>query len=390
MRATFSLSRVYQRASLFAARESVKNKAFNVDPQAQRLVSLDAFRGFVMLCIIGDYAVVRGLESLKGYPIAAIVVRQLTHSPWRGLRFEDVIWPSFMLMVGVSAVFSYAKRSKTQTNQQMMWAVAKRAAILFILGSVRESVALGAPALIERSSALQSIALASVVCFLLAPRSWRTQALVGGIILGGHALLLAFVPAPGIPPGSYQKGANLVYAVDMAVLGRVYTEGWGTVLAEIPAVATSIIGMLIGGLLKSTSVANKHRAIAAIGVACLAIGWSLGAFIPVIMKMWTASYGLVSAGWACLLFLLFYFIFDELGLQKWSFPLVVVGMNAITIYMLGESDTLISFPKIVDIYTKRLASGMGSFGLLFQALAILTVEWLVLYWMYKRKIFLKA
>lgn len=351
------------------------NEVSEVHPGARRLVSLDAFRGFIMLCIIGDYAVEHGLENLSGNPVIVFIVHQLTHSPWQGLHFEDVIWPCFMLMVGVAAVFSYAKRSQTQTPRQRMVSVMKRASILFLLGSLRESIALGSPVLIERSSALQSIALASVVCFLLAPRSWRTQITVVGLILAGHAFLLAFVPALGIPAGSYQKGANLVYAVDMAVVGRVYLEGWGTVLAEIPAVATSILGMLIGNLLRSARpVATKLRILTSIGLVCLALGLALSPMIPVIMKMWTATYGLLSAGCACLLFLLFYVIFDVFGLQKWSVPLVVVGMNAIAIYMLGESDTLVSFPKIVNIFTSGAASHMASFGPLFQALAVLTVE----------------
>ena len=113
-----------------------------------------------------------------------------------------------MLMVGISIPFAVAKRSRTQSKSQIRWHVLRRASVLFLLGSVRESVHLGHPYLIELSSALQPIAIAYLVAFLLAKKSVRIQATVASLILVGYGVVLAFVPAPGIPAGTYALNHN--------------------------------------------------------------------------------------------------------------------------------------------------------------------------------------
>ena len=163
----------------------------------ERLGSLDAFRGFVMLWIIGGEGLMVGLAALGHNRVIDALVYELNHSPWQGLRFYDCIWPSFMLMVGVSVPLSFAKRSLTQTYQQQLVHAAKRAIVLFLLGSLRESVLLGSPYLIELSSALQPIAIAYFVAVLVARKSWRFQAWLGAGILAGYALVLAFMPSSG-------------------------------------------------------------------------------------------------------------------------------------------------------------------------------------------------
>ena len=105
------------------------------------------------------------------------------------------------------------------------------------------------------------------------------------------------------------------------------------------------------------------------------------------MKIWTTSYGLASAGFACLTFLVFYWLVDVRGYRKLAFPFLVIGMNAVAIYM---SESIIPWSNIVAIFTHSLGGTLGSFTPLFHAIAVLTIEWLVLYWMYKRKIFLTA
>ena len=360
----------------------------SVPSASKRLVSLDAFRGWTMFWIVGGGALVTGLEALGHNPVIDTLVYQLEHTPWQGLRYYDLIWPSFMLMTGMSLPFSYAKRSLTQTHREILLRVLRRVIVLFLLGSVRESVSLNHPYWVELSSALQPIAIAYFCAVLLVRRSWRFQAAVGASILAGYALLLAFVPAPGIPAGSYENGRNLVAAVDVAVLGRTHKEGWGTVISTIPTIATTILGLLIGELLRGTRPQKaKIRIIALVGVAGVVLGFALDPVIPIVMKLWTTSYGLASAGWSCLLFLAFYWIIDVRGYRKWAFPFVVIGMNAVTVYM---GRTLVPLTKIVGVFTTGIAADMGSFGHLFQAVAVLVVEWLILYWMYKRKIFLAA
>jgi predicted acyltransferase len=361
----------------------------------ERLASLDAFRGFVMLWIIGGEGLMAGLAALGHNRVIETIVYQLNHTPWQGLRFYDCIWPSFMLMVGVSVPLSFAKRSLTQTYHQQLAHAAKRALILFLLGSLRESVLIGSPYLIELSSALQPIAIAYFVAVLVVRKSWRFQAALAALILAGYALVLALVPAPGIPSGSYQFNRNLVHWVDIALLGQVHwdrwpfaDEGWGTVLSTIPTISTTLLGLLIGELLMThSSKESKARLIAGIGLGCIAVGFALSPIVPIVMKMWTTSYGLVSAGWACLMFLFFYWLVDIRGYRRWAFFFTVIGANAIFIYMFSS---LIHLDPIVDVFTQRFARALPNSGLLFQQVAILVVEWLILLWMYKRKIFLRA
>lgn len=146
---------------------------------AIRLASLDAFRGFTMFWIVQGKAIVEGLRALGNNPVLAGLTYELDHSAWQGLRYYDCLWPSFMLMVGVSVPFAIAKRSQTQTDRAMLLHALRRAIILFLLGSLRESVSLGSPFLIELSSALQPIAVAYLAAFLLARKPLWVQGLVG-------------------------------------------------------------------------------------------------------------------------------------------------------------------------------------------------------------------
>ena len=195
-----------------------------------------------MFWLMGGKAFLMAIAGLGLGAVSVAVKYQLTHTPWVGLRYYDLIWPSFMLMVGVSVPFSFAR----ERNMARVW---RRALVLFLLGSLRESISEGAPRLVELSSALQPIAIAYVAASYLSARSVKLQIAAAAAILAGYALLLAFVPAPGIPAGTYEPNHNLVTAVDLAVIGRAHHEGWGTVLSTIPTIATTILGLLFGELL---------------------------------------------------------------------------------------------------------------------------------------------
>jgi predicted acyltransferase len=361
-------------------------------PKAEesRLVSLDTFRGFIMFWIIGGEALAVGLQALKPNFVLDSLVYELHHTPWQGLRFYDCIWPAFMLMVGLSVPFSFAKRSHTQTYPQMLGHALKRAAVLFLLGSLRESIFRRSPYWVELSSALQPIAIAYLVAFLLVRRSQRMQAAVGTLILAAYALILAFVPAPGVPAGSYGPAVNLVRSIDLMVLGRTFpvTNPWGTVLCTLPTISTTILGLLIGEwLMSARSKQSKAKMIAGMSFFCLAAGYALSPIIPVIMKIWTTSYGLMSAGWACLLFFIFYWAIDVRGYRKWTLPLGVIGSNAVFIYMFSS---IVPLRDWVAIFTKAMGGTAAHLEPLIRAAVVLLVEWLMLFWMYRNRIFIKA
>jgi predicted acyltransferase len=359
--------------------------------KSSRLVSLDAMRGFTMFWIVGGAALIETLEYFGESGITNFLIHQVGHSAWEGLRFYDCIWPGFMLMVGVSIPFAFAKRSLTQSYPQMLKHAIKRFAILFLLGSLRESVSLGSPYLIELSSALQPIAVAYIVSFLLVRKTWKFQAAFGLSVLLVYGLAVALIPVPGVGLGSYVQNANLVWFVDKTLLpGRiedsVFLAGWGSLISMIPPISTTILGLLMGRLLRSKQPqAYKIKILVVTSAGVLAMGYILSFFVPVVMKMWTVSYGFISAGWACSTLALFYWVIDVLGYKKWAFPFVVIGMNALAVYMVG---TVTRLYTISDVFTDGIAESLGQFGPFFAALVFLALEWAILNWMYKRRIFL--
>lgn len=159
-------------------------------------------------------------------------------------------------------------------------------------------------------------------------------------------------------------------------------------MVVFPAIATTLFGLLIGELLMtSRSMASKARIIGCMGIGFLILGFALSPVIPIEMKMWTTSYGLASAGVACLEFLFFFWLVDIVRYRRWAILFLPFGMNAIFIYMLTS---LVSVSAGTDVFTHPIAIHLGKGGLLFQAIGTLTVEWLILYWMMKRRIFIKA
>jgi predicted acyltransferase len=241
--------------------------------------------------------------------------------------------------------------------------------------------------LIELSSALQPIAIAYLVTWYLAGRPVNLQIGVATGILAGYALLLAFVGTASTPAGSYEINRNLVTVVDEAVLGRSHADGWGTVLSAIPAIATTILGLLFGQVLRGTRGANEKLGIFLFtGLGCLAGGYALSPVVPIIMKLWTTSYALVATGWACLFFVAFHWLIDLRGRRRWAFPLQVIGVNALAAYLLN---TLIPIGRIVGTFTKPLVPLLGIFGPVLATGAVFLAGWLMLLWLYRRKIYLR-
>jgi predicted acyltransferase len=181
---------------------------------------------------------------------------------------------------------------------------------------------------------------------------------------------------------------NLVSAVDVSVLGRTHRDGWGTVLGTLPTIATTLVGLMLGQMLRSSQPERtKLRVIALTGLGCLAGGYALSPVVPIIMKLWTTSYALVVTGWACLLFLPFYWVIDVKGSRAWSFPLVVIGTNALAAYLLP---TIVPLGRIVGTFTKTWTPGLGAAAGLVTSAAVFLTGWLILWWMYRRKIFLRV
>ncbi|MBL8290356.1 MAG: DUF1624 domain-containing protein [Bryobacterales bacterium] len=354
---------------------------------SQRLLSLDAFRGFTMLWLAGGAGFVRSFQKLFDGPAFAAIAAQFQHSHWEGLRFWDTVMPAFLFMVGMSVPWATARRAETQSRAQVLLHACRRAAIIFLLGSLRESLSLGEPFLIELSSTLQPIAVSYLICVLLAPlRPW-VQWLTAALFLAIPGAVMAFIAAPGIPAGSYARELNISFWLDLQVLGRTHQDVWGTVLTEWLIPPTAIFGMRIGALLLAEGDrAAKLRRIVWMGIAAVALGLALSPWVPVIMRLWTPSYGILSAGVACLQFALFFWLIDVKGWSGWTLPLIVIGTNALAAYLLP---TIIPISKHVGVFTAPAAAALGPFGPVLRAGSVLTVHWLILFWLYRRNIFLR-
>ena len=225
------------------------------------------------------------------------------------------------------------------------------------------------------------------MCFLLLRKSPRVQATIAILLLVAQGLVEAFVPARGIPAGTYQFQHNIVYAVDMAVLGFAHPQGFGAVLPTLPPISIAILGLLYGKLLLSDrSMESKALVIGCSGLFCLAMGYTLSLWVPIVMKMGTAPWGLLAAGWASLLFMLFFWLIDVRGYTTWGIPLQVIGMNALFIYVFSF---LIDIDQPMSVFSKAMVGASSSAELLLRSVFVVGVEWLILFWMYRRRIFIR-
>jgi predicted acyltransferase len=361
-----------------------------------RLLSIDALRGFDMFWIIGGHEVVKALAEWGDWRFKDQIDEQLEHVPWAGFHFYDLIFPLFLFVVGIVLPFSLgAIREKGESTFRIYWRIARRTALLFGLGLLFNQALQFNFDELRIAGVLQRIAIcygtAAVFVTLV---GWRGQAAIAALILVGYWALLAFVPVPGGSAGDYTKEGNLAGYIDREYLpGKIYKAYYGYgdnegLLSTIPAVATALLGALAGQWLRSAqSPGRKFLGLLLAGAACLAAGLAWGHVFPIIKNLWTSSFVLVAGGWSLLLLALFYGVIDALGLRWWAFFFIVIGCNAILIYIA---------PKFVNFdYTARFLFGgllklSGSFEPVAKAISILTVKWLILWMLYRKKLFLRV
>jgi predicted acyltransferase len=288
--------------------------------------------------------------------------------------------------------FSFAKRIEAGGKAKVYLKIVRRVILLWIFGMIAQGNLLKADMSVLRlySNTLQSIASGYLVAaILLLNVSIRTQFLVMVGLLVGYWLLMAFVPFPGGVAGMIEPTMNLARYIDDIVLGR-FDDGstYTWVLSSMGFAATVLLGVMAGHLLRSNKdQRTKARWLVAGGICCLAVGLVWGQFFPVIKHIWSSSMVLWAGGWSILLLALFYYLIDVLGWRRWSFFFVVIGMNAIVAYM---APRIIPFGTIGDNLVAGLAKHLGMFGGLVKALAGFMALWLMLWYMQRKKTFLKV
>lgn len=360
---------------------------------SQRVVSIDALRGFDMLWLIGAHSVLLAAGTLIGPQVSAALAVQLDHSAWVGFTFWDFIAPLFLFVVGLSMPYSISKRLERGDSRSDLYKhIFKRTAVLILLGWLMNGwLALEFP--VRLSGVLARIALSYCIAALIVMRSnWRGQMLWTAGLLLGYWALMAWVPVPGYGAGVYTPEGNLSGFLDRTLIpGKrccaeyaQYGDHSG-ILGTFPAAASVLAGVLCGHLLRSAvAPARKVAVFVASGAACVGVGSLWGMFLPISTALWSSSYTLFAAGWSMLLYALFYWVIDMRGYRKWAFPFIVIGMNALTIYVLQR---LIKFSDIAGIVMKGVIRHSGQFADLLTAASTLAVEWLFLLWLYKKKVF---
>lgn len=390
-----------------------------VDPSA-RLGSLDAYRGFVMICLAANgFGIAATAKTFPDGSLWQSLKFQFDHVPWVGCAFWDLIQPSFMFMVGVALPYSYAKREATgESFRRMLGHAAVRSLVLILIGLFLSTGSKHTMTNFTFVNVLTQIGLGYTFLFLLWRRSPGTQLSALIAILVGYWAWFALTPAVGsdfdftkvgVPAdwpfltgfaAHWQKNANPAATFDLWFLNLfprpepfVFNEGGYQTLNFIPSLGTMLLGLMTGEFIRrSRGHAKTFFSLTAAGVVCLGAGWVLNEFglCPAVKRIWTPSWALYSTGWTLLMLAGFYGVIDGLGAKAWSWPLKVAGMNSIALYVLSQ------LLKNWTGDTLQRHLGAGLFNLLGEAYApllranlILLCFWLFVWWLYRQRIFFR-
>ena len=360
-------------------------------------------------------------QALPGNPFWAFLAHHQTHVEWIGCSLHDLIQPSFSFIVGVALPFSIAARlGRGQTRGRMTLHAFSRALILIALGIFLRSV--GKPqTYFTFEDTLSQIGLGYGFLFILGFRPVRDQWIAFGLLLAGSWLAFALYPLPapgfdyanvGVPPdwlaqhglnglaAHWNKNSNLAWVFDTWFLNLfprqkpfAFNVGGYSTLSFIPTLATMILGLISGETLRADKTpAQKLRWLALAGLIGLAAGWLLGALgiCPVVKRIWTPSWTLFSGGWCCLLMAAFYFVIDVWNRRAWAFPLTVIGLNSIAAYCMAHLFENFIRSALVTHFGENTFRILGApYEPLLLGAATLLVLWLMLFWMQRRKIFLR-
>jgi predicted acyltransferase len=357
-----------------------------------RLMSLDALRGFDMFWIIGGDRLASSLLSHWDSPVAETFKSQLEHVAWEGFRFYDLIFPLFLFLVGCVAPYSLAKYRATPTA--VYGRILRRTLLLVLLGCICNNLLQFPWETMRWAGVLQRIGLCYGAAALVAVHCGvRGQSVFTLALLIGYWALLSFVAAPGFSAGDFTPAGNLAGYIDRQILpGKIYPEYYGFgdnegLLSTLPAIATALLGVLTGEWLRSTARPwTKVAGLIGAAAVCLVAGWAWSFSFPIIKNIWTSSFVLVAAGWSLVLLAVFYALIDVLQWRWWAWGFVIIGMNAITIFVVPR---FIDFAKISKYFLGGVASLSGEAGPTLLIAGSLAAKWLFLWYLYRQKVFLR-
>ena len=358
-----------------------------------RVVSIDALRGFDMFWITGGTTFFRAFFKYFDNPLFNTFNEQLKHSKWDGFTFYDLIFPLFLFIVGVSMPFAINRRiEKGESKKNLYIHVIKRTLTLLFLGFIYNGFLDFDFSNFRYAGVLQRIAICYFfTAIIILNTNIRNQGIIAGSILVFYWLIMMLIPVPGLGTGVLTPEGSLAGYIDRLLLPGALCYGFGDnegLLSTIPAISTTLIGVLAGHWLRTQfSKTQKSLGLLISGIIAIILALIWNWVFPINKILWTSSYVLYSAGWSLLLLCLFYWIIDVKGYKNWAFAFVVIGLNPITIYVL---QSLFDFGIIVDIFVHGFIARLGNFEPVFYTFCLLMVKWLFLYFLFKKKIFLKA
>ncbi len=366
-----------------------------------RLVSLDVFRGIT----------IAGMVLVNNPGTWAHIYWPLQHAQWHGWTPTDLVFPFFLFIVGVAITLAFGSRVESgRSTRDLYLKVIKRSLIIFAIGLFLNAFPYFGLSELRIPGVLQRIA----VCYFFASIIFlntkiRTQVGITIALLLIYWVLVKFIPAPGFAAGDLTKEGSLPSFVDRVVFGKhvwaqakVYDpEG---LLSTIPALATTLIGVLTGHWLRTKNSSYEKVAGMFVGGAiCVAVGWAWNSFFPINKALWTSSYVLFSGGLALQFLALCYWVIDIKGYRRWAKPFEIFGVNAIALYVgAGIMAELLGVIKMTGSAGTKIPLGSWIYENLFAswaspvnaslAFAIsFVLVWLGIMWiLYHRKIFIKV
>ncbi|MBR6859595.1 MAG: DUF5009 domain-containing protein [Bacteroidales bacterium] len=366
--------------------------------EKKRLLSIDTLRGMDMLLIMGLSTLIVSICRLFPGGADFWLARQMSHVDWNGLAIMDMVFPVFLFIAGLSYPFSYASQvEKGRTSWQIHRKIFVRCLALIALGIVYNGFFnLRFPQ--RYASVLGRIGLAWMFAALLYVHCRpKARIVIATALLVGYGLLITFVGAPDAPAGAgplTQDGCLNGWIDRLLLPGRRYNGNFDPegLLGVIPATVTAMLGMFTGEFIRlpeeKYSGGKKTLLMLGAAVVLIAIGllWSLS--LPLNKNLWTSTFVLVVGGISVALYAVVYYVVEVKGRQKWTFPFRVIGLNSITIYMQQQ---IVPMREISSFFLGGTAALLPeAWGAVLLAVGYIAVCWLLLYFLWKKKVFLKV
>ncbi len=370
----------------------MKTKSIRTEPE-KRLYSLDALRGFDMFWITGGGALAIIISQMTG---AGWLGQQMHHVEWSGFQFEDLIFPLFMFIAGVAIPFSVkSKLEKSVPKHKLFWKVFQRMMLLILLGILYNGTfrrGFGEDGRIASVLGQIGIAYFFSALIVIYYQSFRSRLIWLGGILTGIGIVQLFIPVPGFGAGVLTpEGCINGYIDRMFLPGKLHggtfdPEG---ILCSLSAVGITLMGTVAGNILrrKKTTDWQKIGYLAAAGTGLIILALAVSPFYPIIKKCWTSSFNLLAGGISFLLMAFFYMVIDHWGFRKWAFYFRIIGMNSIFVYLFNR---IFDVKTATEFFIGWLTKPLGDYGPLVLSVGSLALVWLLLYFMYRKKIFLRV